>query len=367
MRRATLLRTAKLRHGLAASLLAATGVLVGAVLPAYAAAPPAATAPRLDADPGAVLAPLAARSLLLDVYAVPGAGLVAVGERGHVLVSRDAGATWTQKRTPTRANLTAVYFVDAQHGWAVGHDEVILRTTDGGETWTRTHYEPDNQSPLLDVWFANANEGLAVGAFSTIYRTTDGGATWTRADFTPAPVAGAPVKAAPTADDDAAFAEDEEVTEPHLNAIARGGDGKLYLGAEAGHLYRSDDAGVTWQRLASPYEGSFFGLVPLEGSSLLAFGLRGHLFRTDDAGASWQRLDSGTESLLSGGVRLQDGTVVIVGLAGTVLASTDGGRTFARHQEPDRKGFAAVAPAADGVVVAGEAGVRALPAATLRR
>ncbi|MCZ8133105.1 MAG: YCF48-related protein [Steroidobacteraceae bacterium] len=316
-----------------------------------------------------VVAPLAVRSLLLDVQAVPGANgrLVAVGERGHVLVSTDGGTTWRQSRVPTRATLTGVYFADVRNGWAVGHDEVILRTTDGGATWTRVRYEPDREQPLLDVWFADANVGLAVGAFATIYRTADGGATWEPAEFAPAPVAGAAARATPgTPDEDLdAMAEDEEVTEPHLNAVAASSTGKLYLAAEAGNLYRSDDAGATWTQLASPYEGSFFGVLPLDGDVVLAFGLRGHLFRSEDAGASWTRLESGSESLLAGGARLADGTIVIVGLAGTVLVSTDGGRTFERRQQPDRRGFAAAAPGRAGAVLVGESGVRELSVAQL--
>ena len=57
-------------------------------------------------DDDALLMPLATRSLLLDGARV-GAGL-AVGERGHILVSRDDGATWIQTAAPTRATLTAV-------------------------------------------------------------------------------------------------------------------------------------------------------------------------------------------------------------------------------------------------------------------
>ena len=159
--------------------------------------------------------------------------------------------------------------------------------------------------------------------------------------------------------------DDEGITQPHLNALARGANGQLYLGAEAGHLYRSVDGGRTWFELPSPYQGSFFGIVPLAGDSVLAFGLRGHLYRSDDAGLSWRALESHTEALLAGGTRLADGTVVIVGLAGTVLVSADGGANFALHQEADRKGFAAVAPAADGVVIVGEAGVRRLTRAEL--
>jgi photosystem II stability/assembly factor-like uncharacterized protein len=372
----------RMRAGLVAALAAATaGIALAADAPA-----PAVDGAALDS----VVAPLASRSLLLDVQAVPGSSvLVAVGERGHVLASTDGGATWTQRPAPTRANLTAVYFVDAQHGWAVGHDEVILRTTDGGATWSRTHFEPQKQQPLMDVWFADATTGFAVGAFSTVYRTTDGGATWTAVEFAPPPLSkpAAAKKAGATADEED-LGDEEELDQPHLNAIAgslvpaaasaaTGGTGAaapsaspahLYIAAEAGRLYDSVDGGATWRQLRSPYEGSFFGLLPLDGSSLLAFGLRGHLFRSDDAGATWTKLDSGTTALLSGGTRLPDGTIVIAGMAGTVIVSRDGGRTFTMHQEADRKGFAAAAPAANGgVVLVGEAGVRTLGADVLKR
>src|SRR5688572_33454441 len=76
--------------------------------------------PNDAANKPAAIEPLAANSLLLDL-AVAGARLVAVGERGHVLLSDDQGATWRQATSvPTRVMLTSVYFVDGQYGWAVG-------------------------------------------------------------------------------------------------------------------------------------------------------------------------------------------------------------------------------------------------------
>jgi photosystem II stability/assembly factor-like uncharacterized protein len=93
---------------------------------------------------------------------------------------------------------------------------------------------------------------------------------------------------------------------------------------------------------------------------VLVYGLRGHLYRSENAGRSWQRVATGTEALLAGGARLADGTLVIGGLAGVMLVSQDGGQSFRVHQEADRKGFDAVAVVPRGVVVAGEAGVRRL-------
>jgi len=307
-------------------------------------------------DPAAldsVIAPLAPRSLLLGITRAPGGRLVTVGERGHVLVSDDGGRSFRQQPAPTRATLTAVYFLDREHGVAVGHDEVILRTSDGGDHWTRVRFAPQTQQPFLDVWFGAGARGYAVGAYSTVFASSDGGTTWAAQDFTPQRVQ--PQLAG-------AGDSDESVSQPHLYALLAGPGTRLYIAAEAGHLYRSDDAGASWRELSSPYEGSFFGLLALGDDSLLAFGLRGHVFRSDDGGGTWTALASHTDALLSGATRLRDGTVLIVGLSGVVLVSHDA-RTFRVHQEADRRGFCALAPAdeaGDAVVLVGEAGVRRL-------
>ncbi|HKZ74949.1 MAG TPA: YCF48-related protein [Steroidobacteraceae bacterium] len=325
----------------------------------------AAQAPGID-DPPAQQAPLASSSLLLDVTRA-GRRLVAVGDRGHVLYSDDGGASWTQAQSvPTSAMLTGACFADAQHGWAVGHDEVVLRTQDGGKTWQKTHYAPEAQQPLLDVWFGDSGHGIAIGAYGSYYVTSDGGATWTARKFEPAPLAaraGAASGGASASLDESAM--DEAIgSEFHLNQLSVAGD-RLYIAAEAGRLFRSDDRGATWLTLPSPYDGSFFGVLPLEGNALLAFGLRGNLFRSEDAGTSWQRIPTGTVAMLTDGVRLDDGTVVIVGLSGTVLVSRDGGRTFTLMQQDDRKGLSAVVgDSSEGVIVTGEGGVKRISLAS---
>ena len=343
---------------------AATGLrlFARAALVLLAALPALAETPQ-----PAVIAPLAARSLLLDVTVLPGGTVVAVGERGHVLLSRDGGTSFTQSPAPARSNLTAVSFVDREHGWAVGHDEVILRTSDGGASWQLAHYAPEKQQPLLGVWFGDPTHGIAIGAFATVYTTADGGQSWTASEFTPKPLHAAPVKAhtGRTTAADLAESDDQGLAQPHLNAIARARSGRLYIAGEAGHLFSSDDGGHSWAQLPAPYDGSLFGILPLDGDALLVFGLRGHLFRSEDAGHSWRALESHCEALLSGSTRLGDGTIVIVGLSGTVLVSVDGGQTFAVHQQADRKGLAAVAAAPGGVVVVGEAGVHLLSRAAL--
>jgi photosystem II stability/assembly factor-like uncharacterized protein len=311
-----------------------------------------------SASQPAVIAPLADKSLLLDL-ARAGPRVVAVGERGHILRSADAGRTWTQSPVPASANLTAAWFADEKNGWAVGHVETILRTTDGGESWELVHFAPENPQPLLDVCFADASRGVAVGAYGVVFVTTDGGAVWSQVPFEPDPLPGAE-KVEPEPDD--MEAEFDLGFEFHLNAIARGPDGRMYLGAEAGRLFRSDDDGAHWRELPSPYDGSFHGVLPLGGDAVLAYGLRGNLFRSDDGGTTWAAIPTGTTALLDAGARIDEDTVVVAGMAGVVLVSRDGGRSFTLTQQDDRKGIAAVLPSGDGeLIVAGEGGVRRLP------
>ena len=334
--------------------LIAASALLASSQPAVPQAPDEAAAP---ADEYSEIAPLATKSLLLDaVFA--GKRMVVAGERGHVLLSDDQGATWRQAKVPTRALLTAVYFHDERLGWVVGHDEIILRSEDGGETWTRTHAAPEKEQPLLDVWFKDADTGYAFGAYGTILVSTDGGRSWTQQPFEPKPLVEAPRAAASKADE---YLEEDMAADSHLNAVARAADGKLYLAAEAGHLFRSDDEGASWLELPSAYEGSFFGVLPLEGATVLAFGLRGHLFRTEDAGQSWREIQTGTVAMLTNGLRLDPQTIVITGLAGSLLVSRDGGVTFDLRQQEDRRGLSAVLPAGEGrLLVVGEGGLRVI-------
>lgn len=276
-------------------------------------------------------APLAAKSLLLDLTRA-GTRLVAVGDRGHVLLSDDEGATWRQIIVPTRAMLTGVTFGSATHGWAVGHDGVILATTDAGLTWARQESGQDLETVLLDVLFTDATHGFAVGAYGKFLVTTDGGKIWLPRS-----------------------ASEEEM---HFNQIAAGPDGTLYLSGEMGTLLSSRDGGNQWQKLEVPYDGSLFGLLALDKNSLLVHGLRGHVYASTDAGASWTPRETAVPALIMGAVRLKSGVIVLGGLGGNFHVSRDGGATFISWQPETYNGsVSTLLEAQDGsLLVVGEKG-----------
>jgi photosystem II stability/assembly factor-like uncharacterized protein len=215
-------------------------------------------------------------------------------------------------------------------------------------TWTRSHYAPESQQPLLDVLCLDARRAIAVGAYGSYFTTDDGGASWQARKFEFTPL----VK--PTT----APNPDDVPPDYHLNRLAAAG-AHLYIAAEAGQIYRSDDAGASWLSLPSPYNGSFFGLLPLGGDSLLVFGLRGNLFRSDDAGAHWRKLESGSAAMLTDGIALDGQHLALVGLSGTVLLSGDAGASWKLAQQADRKGLSAALPLPSGGLLAvGEDGAR---------
>ena len=277
------------------------------------------------------------RLLLIDATH-KGSRVVAVGDRGYIVLSDDNGKTWRRARSPAAPLLTAVEFLDATKGWAVGHDSVILATADGGETWAQQFSAPAEQRPLLDVLFVDANVGYAIGAYGAFYETADGGKTW----------------------NDRKLIEDDK----HLNAFVRLPEGRLIILGEAGTILASKDAGRTWSPVASPYKGSLFGGVVADDGAVVAFGLRGRIFRSTDAGVTWKAVDNPSVATLLGGSKLPDGALVIAGNGGTVLVSRDNGQSFVPLATGSTKVFAkAVFGPANAVILFGETGAReaALP------
>lgn len=73
----------------------------------------------------------------VQAMARAGDRLVAVGERGVVLLSDDEGRHWRQASVPVSVTLTSLAFVDDKIGWAVGHGGVVLHSIDAGATWSK--------------------------------------------------------------------------------------------------------------------------------------------------------------------------------------------------------------------------------------
>lgn len=294
---------------------------VGLVLAACGAA--AAAAPVADATERAALMVKAPARTVLLAAARAGDRIVAVGEHGIVALSDDAGAQWRQVASPVSVSLTAVRFADARHGVLTGHGGIVLTTADGGQTWTRRldgrqaaklALEAARASgnaaevvaaerlvadgadkPFFDAAMFDAQRILVIGAYGLAFFTEDGGQRWETW--------------MPRLDNPKAL---------HLHVVRRAGD-TLLIAGEQGLLLRSDDAGRSFHRLASPYKGSWFTAELPNPRELVVAGLRGNVWRSTDGGAKWSQLAAPTPASFVTSVIDNDGRLLLVNQAGFIL------------------------------------------------
>ena len=289
-----------------------------------------------------------------------GERLVAVGERGLVLLSDDNGRQWRQVPVPVSVGLTAVQFADARNGWAAGHAGVVLATRDGGESWAlqldgreaaRLELEEATRAlpgaadeaaaqarvdtaqriaaeqpdkPFLAIAASDADNVLVVGAYGMAMRSTDGGNHW-----------------------HSLMGRIDNPDGLHLYAVARQGDAWVLAG-EQGYLARSAD-GEDFHPLPSPYGGSLFTLAPRGDGALLIGGLKGNAFVLVADAQEAEALPALAPVSFSDAITLGDGRVLLANQAGGLFASSPDG--FAAVFEPLRKPVSAAIQAADGSLV----------------
>jgi photosystem II stability/assembly factor-like uncharacterized protein len=281
-----------------------------------------------------------ARSVLIDV-AVADSRLVAVGERGIIVYSEDAGDTWQQAQVPVSVGLTAVSFPSPQNGWAVGHGGVVLHTADGGKTWARqlegaqaaqmalenaqakagqagpedldAQLMVDNarllvkdgpDKPFLDLYFESNKVGFIVGSYGLIFKTEDGGLTWR-----------------------CLMSGVENPESLNLYAIRAAGDA-IYLVGERGLFLISKDGGASFQQVATPYPGTYFDLFAYPSGELVLVGLQGTAYWSADQGETFHKSEVEAGVSFTNVTQGRHDLLLFANQAGMVLESRDRGKTI---------------------------------------
>jgi photosystem II stability/assembly factor-like uncharacterized protein len=196
---------------------------------------------------------------------------------------------WTSQSTPTSERLRGVSAVDEHVTWASGNKGTVLRTTDGGRAWVTVNVPGAEALDFRDVEAVTAETAYVLsigpGDRSRIYKTADGGRTWTLV-FRNA--------------DSRAFYDAIAFWDPQ-NGIALGDpvDGRFTM---VGTI----DGGITWTSVppagmppALPNEGAFAAsgtCLVVQGTRRAWFATggaaRARVFRSLDAGLTWQVSDT---------------------------------------------------------------------------
>ena len=175
-----------------------------------------------------------------------------------------ASSPWQPVELNTRSNPLALAFTDASHGFLVGSNRLILETNDAGASWQERALDlpVEENFRLISIDF-QGQEGWIVGQPGLLLHSTDGGQSWSRL-----------------------FLDTKLPGEPYL--VTALGPKQAELATTVGAVYRTADAGNSWQALVSDAAGAVRDLRRSGDGRYVSVSGLGNFFATWDPGqATW--------------------------------------------------------------------------------
>ena len=244
--------------------------------------------------------------------ALDAANAIAVGGGNSIYTTTNGGAQWFSRGNGSGTLPFRFARTDANHVWSANSNSEVLYSVNGGRKWDRAiiqlQLECETCSNTADIAFLNNNEGWAVinGLFTTtswVWHSVDGGRNWQSLNvLNTGPLTGIAIVDAQT-----------------LVAVS----------GNVNEIFRSTDAGITWNSVPHPGSGTWFGAVRFVPGTQTGWtvGEGGKILKTTDAGATWilQRDASHEANLLDVYFAdLNNGWAV----GGEVLHTMDSGTTW---------------------------------------
>ncbi len=244
---------------------------------------------------------------------------------GFIGYTMDGGKTWQKSDVKLRADLTGIFFLDANHGWAVGADGLIVGTNNGKD-WERQICKVDKvlqvNTALKSVYFINKDVGYAVGQNDTIVTTKNGGRMWEA-------LQGGKM-AANVGDDEASMFNAIQFLDEKTGWIA---GVRLFPATKTQKsiIQKTTDGAKTWELQETGTEDILEDIFFLDASVGWAVGENGLILHTTNGGKNWKTQTSGTTETLRN-VRFVDKfTGWAVGGdfgVGVILSTNSGGKKW---------------------------------------
>ena len=273
--------------------------------------------------------------------------LISDDNQGQLLLSRDAGRSWTRGfRNPkvglgdgsmhafralayAPSNPTTIYAGSSRENASVyggnpGPSFGIWKSTDGGETWQESNDSHSATENIVRIAVHPRSENIAYAATakSGVLKTGDGGKSWL------------PMKQGLPAAEVLSLALD-----PANPSV-------LYAGIYNGGMYKSVDGGATWQRggVGIDPQGEICEIAvdPANSQIVYAADLRSGVYRSDDGGKLWIQINNGLTVRAVQAMALSSDS-------STLYAATKGGGVFRLDLKPRGEGALTAVPAASFV------------------
>ena len=157
-----------------------------------------------------------------------------------------------------------MYKRQSQHGFLVGSNRLILETNDAGASWTEMALDlPEEENfRLISIDFSG-EEGWIVGQPGLLLRSEDGGQNWSRL-----------------------FLDTKLPGEPYI--VTALGRNSAELATNVGAVYRTNDAGSSWQAQVEDAAGAVRDLRRSPEGNYISVSSLGNFFATWNQGeARW--------------------------------------------------------------------------------
>ena len=239
---------------------------------------------------------------LEDVKWVSETKAFAIGDRGSLVRTLDAGATWEVMPQLITYDYKTLWFSSPMIGYAAGtinNAGIIIKTINGGDTWFELDMGIGVPNTIGALWFIDDNIGYA-GSFGKILKTVNGGVTWTVKSIS------------------ISYTFQSLYFFDELNGFAQGGS----------YIYRTVDGGLNWTQVlnASTLLSDIYFADANVGFA--GYSSSGYYYKTINGGATWTQVASG----MGGSVRTVYFANALVGYMGTsserIYQTLDGGNTW---------------------------------------
>jgi photosystem II stability/assembly factor-like uncharacterized protein len=188
--------------------------------------------------------------------------LLAVALTGCVSTSLPTAQSspWEAVDIYTKSNPLDLAFTNSQHGFLVGSNRLILETNDAGASWTEMALDlPEEENfRLISVDFSG-DEGWIVGQPGLLLHSEDAGQNWSRL-----------------------FLDTKLPGEPYM--VTALGRNSAELATNVGAVYRTNDAGSSWQAQVEDAAGAVRDLRRSPEGHYISVSSLGNFFATWNQG-----------------------------------------------------------------------------------